>query len=94
MQSRGAIAKQKASPVLLWLLTNKYYRMYTKSSGVEKYSKGCANEAFCSKDNNRVCKAATESSECDREFEKKKGTAHSRKHNQVVLYQLKTQSRQ
>ena len=72
MQSRGAIAKQKASPVLLWLLTNKYYRMYTKSSGVEKYSKGCANEAFCSKDNNRVCKAATESSECDREFEKKK----------------------
>lgn len=68
--------------------------MYTKSSGVEKYSKGCANEAFCSKDNNRVCKAATESSECDREFEKKKGTAHSRKHNQVVLYQLKTQSRQ
>lgn len=68
--------------------------MYTKSSGVEKYSKGCANEAFCSKDNNRVCKAATESSECDREFEKKKGTAHSRKHNQVVLYRLKTQSRQ
>lgn len=67
--------------------------MYTKSSGVEKYSKGCANEAFCSKDNNRVCKAATESSECDREFEKK-GTAHSRKHNQVVLYRLKTQSHQ
>ena len=47
-------------------------RIYTKSSGVEKYSKGCSNEAFCSKDNNRVCNAATESSECDREFEKKR----------------------
>lgn len=65
--------------------------MYTKSSGVEKFSKGCANEAFAARTTTVFVKpplnhlSVTENS-------KKKGTTHSRKHNQVVLYRLKTQS--
>ena len=44
---------------------NRCFKVYLKAGDLKSFGKGCVPEAFCDKDANPICKAATGSFECE-----------------------------